>query len=229
MRMAGEPSRSRGRPPRIQLDDVVGAAARLIEAEGTAALTMRGVAEACGVTTMALYRHVRTRDELVELVATQAMDDFVLPDAIDSEWRAEVATVANGMHRFLLEHPEFASIFASRPIDSLVAYRAVERILGALYRAGLDDEAALASYDLVISFIRGFVQQHAGPRAEANSLARVSVIAHLDAEEFEHVIRLGGRLIFRDHGRDFERDLEILLDGIARSVEQAGPRNGRPA
>jgi AcrR family transcriptional regulator len=224
MRMAGEPSRSRGRPPRIHLDDVVGAAARLIEADGTAALTMRGVAEVCGVTTMALYRHVRTRDELIELVATEAMGEFVLPDAVEGEWRAEVATVVNGMHAFLLEHPEFASIFSSRPIDSLIAYRAVERILAALYRAGLDDELAVASYDLLISFIRGFVQQHAGPRAEANSLGRVAVIGRLDAAEFEHVIRLGGRLIFRDHRRDFERELEILLDGIAQGVEQATTR-----
>jgi AcrR family transcriptional regulator len=217
----GELSRSRGRPPRIHLDDVVGAAASVIEAQGTAALTMRAVAEACGVTTMALYRHVRTREELIELVATRAMDEFVLPDGVEGEWRAEVTAVVNGMHRFLLEHPEFAAIFASRPIDSLVAYRAVERILGALVRAGLDDELALASYDLLISFIRGFVQQHAGPRAEANSLGRVSLIARLDGDEFEHLIRLGGRLIFRDHRRDFERELEILLDGIERGVEQA--------
>jgi AcrR family transcriptional regulator len=218
--MIGEASRSRGRPPRIHLDDVVGAATRLIEAEGTASLTMRGVAEACGVTTMALYRHVQTREELIELVATRAMDEFVLPAAVEGEWRAEVAAVVNGMHEFLLEHPEFASIFATRPIDSLIAYQAVERILGALCRAGLDDELALASYDLLISFVRGFVQQHAGARAQANSLGRVSVIARLDGEEFEHVIRLGGRLIFRDHGRDFGRELEILLDGVQRNVER---------
>jgi AcrR family transcriptional regulator len=211
--------RSPGRPPRLHLDDVLAAATALIEAEGAGALTMRAVAEACSVTPMALYRHVRTRNDLIALVANRAIDAFDLPESAGADWREEVRLVVGRMHEFLLEHPDFASIFASRPIDSIVAYRAVERILRALERAGLDDDLVIASYDLLISFIRGFVQQHAGPRAQANSpVQRISVIGHLDPDAFAHVIRLGGRLITRDPHRDFDEELAILLDGIQARV-----------
>jgi AcrR family transcriptional regulator len=221
-------ARSPGRPPRLHFEQVIDAAATLIEAEGTAALTMRRVAEACGVTTMALYRHVRTKDDLIALVANRAIDQFQLPAAGSVDWRDELTSVVTRMHEFLLEHPEFASIFASRPIDSVVAYRAIERILAALKRAGLDDDSIVASYDLLISFIRGFAQQHTGPRARANSpLRRISVIRDLSEEEFEHVIRLGERLVSRDPRAGFAEELAILIEGIESRVERSKARRRR--
>jgi AcrR family transcriptional regulator len=199
----------------LGLDQVVAAAAELIEAEGLGGLTMRRVAESCGVSTMALYRHVRTKEDLIALVANRAMDDFRVAAVVGGDWREEVAAVARAEYQFLLDHPEFVSIFASRPIDSVVAFRAIEMILGALHRAGLDDLAAVAAHDVIVSFIRGFVQQHAGARAQANApIERLAVIGELPDDEFEHVIRVAGRLVRRDPKRHFEEELAIVIAGI---------------
>lgn len=207
--------RSVGRPPKLGLDKLVAVAAELIEAEGLGALTMRRVAESCGVTTMALYRHVRTKDDLIALVANRAMDDFRLAEVDGGDWREEVAAVARAEYQFLLDHPEFVSIFSSRPINSVVAFRAIETILGALHRAGLGDEAAVAAHDVIVSFIRGFVQQHAGVRARASSpIERLSAIGELPAKEFEHVIRVAGRLVTRETEQHFDEELAIVIAGI---------------
>jgi AcrR family transcriptional regulator len=204
-----------GRPPKLALEQLVAVAAEMIEAEGLAGLTMRRVAERCGVTTMALYRHVRTKDDLIALVANQAMGDFRIPEVIGDDWRDQVAAVARAQYHFLLDHPEFVSIFASRPINSVVAFRSIEAVLGALHRAGLDDEAAVSAHDVLVSFIRGFVQQHAGSRARASSpIQRLAVIGELPSGEFEHVIRVAGRLVMREGEQHFEEELAIVIAGI---------------
>jgi len=223
--MTAVTARPPGRPPRLHFEQVIETAAELIEADGLAALTMRRVAEECGVTTMALYRHVQTKEELIALIANRAIDQFQLPAVRSADWREELASVVTRMHEFLLEHPEFASIFASRPIDSVVAYEAIERILGALQQAGLDDDSIVASHDLLISFIRGFAQQHTGPRAQANSpQRRISVIRDLSEEEFAHVMRLGERLLSRDPRRHFAEELTILIEGIEARAAHRGTK-----
>jgi AcrR family transcriptional regulator len=204
-----------GRPPKLALEQLVAVAAEMIEADGLAGLTMRRVAERCGVTTMALYRHVSTKDDLIALVANQAMNDFQVPDVASGDWREQVAVVARAQYRFLLDHPEFVSIFAARPINSVIAFRSIETVLDALHRAGLDDEAAVSAHDVLISFIRGFVQQHAGTRARASSpIQRLAVIGELPSSEFEHVIRVAGRLVTRENEQHFEEELAIVIAGI---------------
>lgn len=55
-----------GRRAGLDRDDMVAAALALIETEGVAALTMRRLATALGVTTNTIYWHVGSRDELIE-------------------------------------------------------------------------------------------------------------------------------------------------------------------
>jgi hypothetical protein len=58
-------SRRAGRPARLSREMVVAAAEEVVRREGVDALTMRRVARELGSSTMALYRHVRDRDELL--------------------------------------------------------------------------------------------------------------------------------------------------------------------
>ena len=44
--------------------DVIDAAAGLVAERGYAGLTMRALAQRCGVPTMTLYRHVRTKEDI---------------------------------------------------------------------------------------------------------------------------------------------------------------------
>ncbi|MEZ5167474.1 MAG: TetR family transcriptional regulator [Acidimicrobiales bacterium] len=63
--------RRRGRPPRISRSSVVDAAIEV----GLDDLSMDAVADRLGVTTPALYTHVRSRAELIQLAAADLLDD----------------------------------------------------------------------------------------------------------------------------------------------------------
>ena len=61
-----EPGR-RGPKQRLSTDEVVAAAIAIADSEGLAALSMRRVSEAMGVSPMALYTYVPSKAELVDL------------------------------------------------------------------------------------------------------------------------------------------------------------------
>lgn len=80
------PSR-RGPRPTLSVDRIIEAAIELADAEGIGAVSMARLGKALGVTPMALYRHVSSKDELLARLAdTIAVDPPEIPDGIG--WRA---------------------------------------------------------------------------------------------------------------------------------------------
>src|SRR6266481_5711673 len=58
----------RGPKPGLSVDAIVAAAVRIADAEGLEAVSMAHVAEQLGFTTMSLYRHVSSKEELLQLM-----------------------------------------------------------------------------------------------------------------------------------------------------------------
>ncbi|TYB48062.1 TetR/AcrR family transcriptional regulator [Actinomadura chibensis] len=61
-----------GRKPSKSVEEIVGAAVELADADGFGALSMPKIAQRLGLTANAIYRYVRSRDELLVLVAEAA-------------------------------------------------------------------------------------------------------------------------------------------------------------
>src|SRR5690606_10565395 len=75
-----------GRKSTLDVETVIAAAVRLADAEGLAAATLPKVAEQLGVTAMSLYRHVGSKDELLQLMLDAASGPPAGP-AETSGWR----------------------------------------------------------------------------------------------------------------------------------------------
>ena len=71
--------RPRGRPPTIDREAVLDTAIRLLDAEGVEALTMRRLASELGVSAMAPYRHVDSKDELLMVLVDRLAARLVYP------------------------------------------------------------------------------------------------------------------------------------------------------
>jgi AcrR family transcriptional regulator len=70
----------RGPKPSLSVEDIVRAAIEIADAEGLAAVSMARVAERLGNSTMALYRHVKSKDELLILMSDAALESTGGPD-----------------------------------------------------------------------------------------------------------------------------------------------------
>src|SRR5262249_26576635 len=80
---AAAPARKQG----LTLLRVVEAAIELAEEGGIAAVSMRSVAQRLGVTAMALYRHVASKDELLVLMRDVALGDPPALELVEGGWR----------------------------------------------------------------------------------------------------------------------------------------------
>jgi AcrR family transcriptional regulator len=92
-----------GRKPALTLDAVIRAATEVVQAEGLGALTMSRVASRLRVSTMALYRHVAKKEDLLDIVIDSA---FGTPPASGSgDWRVEVTQWARACVAMFQERP----------------------------------------------------------------------------------------------------------------------------
>src|SRR5262245_60821158 len=92
-------------PERTSLSEIVGAARDLLEPAG---LTMQAVAERVGVRAPSLYKRVRNREALIQLVAEATVDDLgaqlhAVPRTADP--RADLGELARAFRAFARRRP----------------------------------------------------------------------------------------------------------------------------
>jgi AcrR family transcriptional regulator len=87
-----EPGR-RGPRPGLTVDRITAAGVRLADAEGLPAVSMARVAESLGVTTMALYRYLAGKEELLALMCDAVIDE--VSEAPVPTWAAGAAGAAD--------------------------------------------------------------------------------------------------------------------------------------
>ena len=209
-------SSAQGSAKNLTRDAVIDAAAAILAESGYAGVNMRAIADRCGVATMTLYRHVRTKEDVLGALVDRMLDGLELPPPGGGrDWPEDIATVLRSMHGLLVEHPELAEIAARQHFNSLAAYRGVEAVLDALRRGGLEGDAAASAFTALVAFARGFTLQQVHSSSPSELGQRLLLLESLPAEEFPNVTNVGTKLIVRDSDRHFEAGLRLLLQGIA--------------
>lgn len=170
MSRAPEKNRAKGLSP----DLIARTTLQLIDDEGVGAATMRAIASRLGVEAMSLYKHVSTRDALLDsvvdlIVAELDNDPEVKRDAADG-WRDYLQRLARGVRRYALAHPHAFPLVTTRPAEApwinppLRSLAWIESMLGTLRDAGFDDEQVLFTYRSFNSFLLGYLLMETGAR-----------------------------------------------------------------
>jgi AcrR family transcriptional regulator len=122
-----------GRPAQLSRDQIVEAASG---AENLDALTMRELAGRLNVSHGALYRWVKNRDELFDLISDVLVDRILAPPEQDGpHWRPRLKRIAQTMHDQFLALPGYAT-HLSRPHPHNA--HSIGRLRGAVVAAFLD-------------------------------------------------------------------------------------------
>ena len=129
------------------------AALALAEQEGMAALTMRRVATALGVTPMSLYNHVADKAELLDLMLDYVIRDLVQASANDTgTWEDRLRSVARRNHELWRRHPVFAQVYVDGVTIGPYGLANIERILSILREAGFTDEDAAHAFSVLFHY-----------------------------------------------------------------------------
>jgi AcrR family transcriptional regulator len=132
-----EPVTSRGPRPRLDLAKIVAAAIELADTEGPAGVSMGSVAARVGVATMALYRYVGSKDELLTVMADSAVPEP--PERGELSWRDYLAVWTRANRDLLLERPWLLSLDRMTPPMGPRRLLWLDRALDALDGTALDE------------------------------------------------------------------------------------------
>ncbi|GAA4547590.1 TetR/AcrR family transcriptional regulator [Pseudonocardia xishanensis] len=95
----------RGPTPEHGRDRIAAAAIDLADAGGLDAVSTRRVAAAIGAGATSLYRYVRSRDELLELMLDTATGELDLTAPVTGDWRGDLLVLAHDLRAVYRRHP----------------------------------------------------------------------------------------------------------------------------
>jgi AcrR family transcriptional regulator len=165
------PTSQRGRLSRRRIAEE---ALALIDEEGVGAASMRAIGKRLGVEAMSLYKHVGTRDDLldavVDLVVAELDADPEVLRTAEHGWRDYLERLARGVRRYALAHPHAFPVVATRPSEApwinppLRSLAWIESVLEALEGEGFDDDEVVFAYRSFNSFLLGHLLMETGAR-----------------------------------------------------------------
>ncbi|GAA2399239.1 TetR/AcrR family transcriptional regulator [Actinomadura vinacea] len=236
-----------GRPAELDVERVVRAAVALADEGGLAKATLPKVAEALGYTTMSLYRHVGSKDELLSLMRDQALGPAPAPRADGLEWRAGLREWALAQAAIYWRHPWLVRLPISSPPRGPNEITWLDAGLRILRETGLDWPRKLGVIGLLAGQVRsacqqaldladgrrdGGLDQHRAEQDYGRTMARL-----VDAVRCPEAAAMFASGLFEPPpvqetdepiDADFTFGLDLILDGVATmmATKPAGDRGG---
>ncbi|GGN01234.1 TetR family transcriptional regulator [Lentzea pudingi] len=221
----------RGRKPTIDAADITRAAIAIADAEGLAAVSMARVAQEMGNATMALYRHVKSKDELLQLMADAAFEDP--PPLPDGEWRARFEVWAKSLLAGIRKRPWFLQIPLNGPPSGPKSLLWFDSALGALDDTPLEPGEKVGVVMSLMTFVHGeawlnvaltqgfekdpaqFSREYGQRLREVVDPRRMPALAKIVASG---VFDVDDLLDADDMAAEFDFGLHLFLEGVAAHI-----------
>jgi AcrR family transcriptional regulator len=149
---------------------IVGRALKIGETEGLDAVSLRRLASEFRVTPMALYRHVRDKQDLINAMAELAMEglDLTVGFRPSMTWTDQMRRAMLNFRDQIDQRPLALSLQIAYSGDNLSAFwRPIEDVLGILLSAGFKRREAASLIRIVSNLLAGYLLliRPAGPNA----------------------------------------------------------------
>jgi AcrR family transcriptional regulator len=222
----------RGPKPTLTLAAIAHAGIEIADAHGLAALTMQHVADALGVTKMALYRYVPGKVELVALMIDIGIGQAPPLGGVAGGWRPRLAEWARQLFSRFRWHPW--------AIEATVGARAIgpselgwmEEAVAALAGNGLDGGEMLDVIATLAGHVRAIAQQRSAIADGGPEQAMEAAIASIMRGREERFPALKAALDSavthgsQDSALDF--GLDRILDGVELLIADRAQNPPRP-
>lgn len=218
--MVTQPTETEERRTPLTRDRVLQAAVDLADRGGSEALSMRKLGQELGVDAMALYRHVRGKDDLldglVEVVVGQ-----IERSTLSGDWKASLRQQAMAARQVMLRHPWARRVLEERGTGGPSCLAYIESVLATLHDGGFSIELAHHALHVLSSRIFGFTQdvfEEAGPADPPPDEAAMlrALAGYPRVVELAMAASHDGVLGPCDDDVEFAFGLDLTLDGLER-------------
>lgn len=201
---------------------IVRTAIDIADAEGLAALSMRGVAARLGAAAMAPYRYVTGKDELVLLMADAAYGERGYPENPPPGWREQLTLGGRTLWSLYRRHPWLAQLAPiTRPLPLRNLGMHAEWALAALSELGVDAATLCDLHVLFFSYVQG-IAIHLEREQHALAASGLSEEQWMDRQTPLLAPMMSGRPVFSKMLRELgETGYDLVLDDIFESGMRA--------
>jgi len=185
---------------------------------------MRRLADELDTGPASLYRHVGSKDGLLDLVFDRVIGEQEVPDPDPTRWQEQVKEVARTMRATIARHPDIVRVSLGRIPTGPSALRYSERLLAILRAGGLSDPLAVAASQLLMIVVNGFcleenvrLKSPGGGDASPEQVVQMvrDYFGSLPPERFPNLIAVAGEFTDADMDARFDLLLELFVDGLA--------------
>jgi AcrR family transcriptional regulator len=208
---------------RLSRARVLHAAIAQADAGGLDDLSMRKLADVLDVAPMALYRHVASRDDLIDGMIDVVFAEIDVPGT-GPDWRTAMHQRAVSVRDAMARHRWAIGLMESRRNPGPASLRHHDAVIGSLRSAGFDIVMAAHAYSLLDSYVYGFALTKMN--LPFQSTAEVADVAQAMLEPFpmdayphlvefitEHAMKPG-----YDYADEFGWGLDAVLDALEGRV-----------
>lgn len=214
------PRNRRGPKPAFTVGDVVAASIELADADGVPALSLPRIAERLGLTTTAIYRYVRNKDELVALMIDTGWGPPPSRIARTRSWRSGASAWTEEMIARLEVHPCLLDLPVSGPPITPNVLRWLEIFLDVMARSGLSTRQCLGCATLLDGYARNAASMRRGVGSAADAPTQAEAIREFLAPrlsgEYPHLAEMLATAGYQNS--DIHFGLTRILDGIAKLI-----------
>lgn len=216
-------------------DAIVDRALAIADLEGSDAITIRRLANEFGVTPMALYWHVKNKDELLGAMGDRFYEE--LPPLDDSgSWADRLRAVMEALVVSLRNHPGSAHLAAHRVLANEAGQELTEKTLGLLRGAGFSitqasdvARSALQSAVMLVTQMAGAEVAVAADEREAVLQAKRAAITALPADRYPNLVACVEALTdCEDENEYYDFGVDLFIAGVER-LNASAKRHNRKA
>lgn len=182
---------------------------------------MRTLADLLGVAPMALYRHVASKDDLIDGMVDVVFTEIGVPAGGD-DWRTSMRRRTVAVREALVRHPWAVGLLESRRTPGPANLRHHDAVIGRLRAAGFDVTETAHAYSLLDSYVYGFALTTANlPFEAAEQVGQVAgaMLSPFPVNEYPNLVEFLDDHVMKP-GYDYESEFEYGLDVILEALEQ---------
>lgn len=147
---------------RWSTEEILDTAAELLRTSDAESFSVRKLAAALGTDSSSLYRHFRSKTELLRAVA-----DRILMAAMDGyrpegDWKQRITATALRLREAFGRQPQVAAIWGRYASGGTGSRLVMEEVLQALQASGLPDEEIPARYHRIAILVAALIASEAG-------------------------------------------------------------------
>ncbi|MFC8453780.1 TetR/AcrR family transcriptional regulator [Kitasatospora sp. NPDC057223] len=217
---------------RWSTEEILDTAAELLRTGDADSFSVRKLAAALGTDSSSLYRHFRSKTELLRAVADRVLLAAMDGPRPEGDWKQHITVLALRVREAFGRQPQLAAVWGRYASGGTGSRLVMEELLQALRASGLPDEEIPARYHRIAVLIAALIASEAGVSTvtpeeyeQGMELFRVAVLG-ADPAQFPALAHFARDV--RPLGADRRAAFEEILAAQLAQIE-AAVGSGRPA